>query len=156
VGEQPVDRAIRAAARLSLRSGGVRSIGATNNPAPWHRGFPIQLVNARVYSDRAETTEIVLIQADFCNGDMDIDAVCRMIHRPQSRFDRADFPLTSRTVAPFNSQNTFNHASPNADYFIFPGSAVAAFLDPTSAPPSENTLQVNDIQAVWRFRHHIR
>jgi hypothetical protein len=27
---------------------------------------------------------------------------------------------------------------------------------PTSAPPSENTLQVNDIQAVWRFRHHIR
>jgi hypothetical protein len=96
-------------------------IGATNYPHLWHRGFPIQLVAARDYSDHADTVATVRIQADFWNGDPDIDAVCRMINRPACRFDPAAFPFTSRTMAPFNSQNTFIDFSLLPEYFMFPG-----------------------------------
>jgi hypothetical protein len=96
-------------------------IGATNYPHLWHRGFPIQLLQTRDYSDVATSTELVRIQADFWNGDPDIDAVCRMIHAPLCTFDPGVFPFTSKTFAPFNSQNTFIDAKLLPDYFMFPG-----------------------------------
>ena len=96
-------------------------IGASNYPHLWHRGFPIQLVNTRDYSNHSDTVETVRIQADFWDGDPDIDAVCRMINRPFCRFDASRFPFTSGTIAPFNSQNTFLDCSLMPDYFMFPG-----------------------------------
>jgi hypothetical protein len=96
-------------------------IGATNYPHLWHRGFPIQLVAARDYSSHIETVETVRIQADFWDGDPDIDAVCRMINQPSCRFDSVGFPFTSRTIAPFNSQNTFLDFRLLPEYFMFPG-----------------------------------
>lgn len=96
-------------------------IGASNYPYLWHRGFPVQLVADRNYSDHAATVQTVRIQADFWNGDPDVDAVCRMINRPVCQFDSAAFPFTSATIAPFNSQNTFIDARLAPAYFMFPG-----------------------------------
>jgi glycosyltransferase involved in cell wall biosynthesis len=96
-------------------------IGASNYPNLWHRGFPIQLVAARDYSDHVNTHEVVRVQADFWDGDPDVDAICRMIHRPICRFDPAAFPFTSPCIAPFNSQNTFIDFRLMPDYFMFPG-----------------------------------
>lgn len=96
-------------------------IGATNYPHLWHRGFPIQLVSARSYRERMPIAQTVRIQADFWDGDPDIDAVCRMIHRPDCAFDPACFPFSSPALAPFNSQNTFLARDLMADYFMFPG-----------------------------------
>jgi hypothetical protein len=113
------------------RSAGVRQfgctaeafdpIGATNYPGLWHRGFPIQLVSARDYTDSIETATFVQIQADFWDGDPDIDAICRMINQPLCRFDSNKFPFTSKTIAPFNSQNTFIDYRLLPEYFMFPG-----------------------------------
>lgn len=95
-------------------------IGATNYPHLWHRGFPLQLLPVRDYS-RFSTVEITpTIQADFWNGDPDIDAICRMEHRPECDFDPGVFPFTSSKPGPFNSQNTILHASVLPDYFLFP------------------------------------
>jgi hypothetical protein len=46
------------------------------------------------------------IQANFWNGDPDIDAVCRMIFRPECNFKKSKFPFFSKKISPFNSQNT--------------------------------------------------
>jgi hypothetical protein len=95
-------------------------IGATNYPHLWHRGFPLQLIAERNYRD-FETVEInPAIQADFWNGDPDIDAICRLEHRPECDFDDGAFPFSSNRVGPFNSQNTFISASLIPDYFLFP------------------------------------
>jgi hypothetical protein len=96
-------------------------VGATNHGQLWHRGFPIQLVSTRDYSQHEERTETVRIQADFWDGDPDVDAVCRMLHRPACRFDPDRFPFTSPAFAPFNSQNTFLDAHLLPDYFMVPG-----------------------------------
>jgi hypothetical protein len=79
------------------------------------------LIATRDYSKFVDTTASVQIQADFWDGDPDIDAVCRMIHHPACRFDPAAFPFTSPAMAPFNSQNTFIAASLLPNYFMFPG-----------------------------------
>ncbi len=63
---------------------------------------------------------MVDIQADFWNGDPDIDAICRMEHRPDCDFDPACFPIGSSKPAPFNSQNTFLSAKVLPHYFLFP------------------------------------
>jgi hypothetical protein len=48
----------------------------------------------------------VLIQADFWDGDPDIDALCRLSKKPVAKFDKFS-PFGSCEIAPFNSQNTF-------------------------------------------------
>jgi len=96
-------------------------IGATNYPHLWHRGFPIQMIKDRSYQDFKITSNIVKIQADFWDGDPDIDAIGRMIHRPDCKFDNSLFPFTSNTIAPFNSQNTFISRELMKDYFMFNG-----------------------------------
>lgn len=95
-------------------------IGATNYSHLWHRGFPLELVHSRDYSNSEKVTVIPDVQADFWNGDPDIDAVCRLEHRPKCEFDTAFFPFTANSYAPFNSQNTFVSRNVIKNYFMFP------------------------------------
>jgi hypothetical protein len=95
-------------------------VGATNYPHLWHRGFPLQLLPRRDYSRVSRKVIRPEIQADFWNGDPDIDAICRMEHDPTCDFDRGMFPMASTAIAPFNSQNTFLAARILPDYFLFP------------------------------------
>lgn len=95
-------------------------IGATNESKLWHRGYPLQLLPKRDYSKKAKKKISFDVQADFWNGDPDIDAVCRMIYAPECKFDETCFPLAANKVTPFNSQNTFLKASLLPDYFLFP------------------------------------
>jgi hypothetical protein len=96
------------------------AIGATKYRHLWHRGFPLELIHNRSYSN---TTEVKLkpgIQANFWNGDPDIDAICRIEHRPECYFENDTFPFTSNSIAPFNSQNTVISREVLKDYFLFP------------------------------------
>ena len=95
-------------------------VGATNHKNLWHRGFPLQCIKSRNYQASKKETIRPDIQADFWNGDPDIDAICRMEHAPECEFDSSCFPFTSNKPAPFNSQNTFISGSCLKDYFLFP------------------------------------
>lgn len=95
-------------------------VGATNHPQIWHRGFPLQLLPKRDYSKKSTHAIVPDVQADFWDGDPDIDAVCRMEHRPECKFDPGCFPIASNRMGPFNSQNTFISARLLKDYFLFP------------------------------------
>ena len=95
-------------------------VGATNEKILWHRGYPLQLVSKRDYSKKEKKMVKVDIQADFWNGDPDIDAICRMEHAPECDFDPSLFPIASNKMSPFNSQNTFMSGSLLKDYFLFP------------------------------------
>lgn len=95
-------------------------VGATNEKALWHRGYPLQLVSKRDYSKKEKKMVKVDIQADFWNGDPDIDAICRMEHAPECDFDPSLFPIASNKMSPFNSQNTFIRGTLLKDYFLFP------------------------------------
>lgn len=95
-------------------------VGATNYPHLWHRGYPLQLVAKRDYSRRTRRKVRVDIQADFWNGDPDVDAICRMINAPDCTFGAEYFPLAANRISPFNSQNTFLCASVLPDYFMMP------------------------------------
>jgi len=97
------------------------AIGATNYPHLWHRGYPLQLLPQRDYSQRSRQVVTPDVQADFWNGDPDIDAICRMQFAPDCTFDDEVFPLTSDTITPFDSQNTFITSSWLEHYFLFPG-----------------------------------
>ncbi|MFC1571032.1 hypothetical protein ACFL31_00605 [Candidatus Margulisiibacteriota bacterium] len=95
-------------------------IGATNHKNIWHRGYPLQLVPKRDYSRNSKKQMNFDVQADFWNGDPDIDAVCRMIYSPECKFDPAHFPIAANKIAPFNSQNTILKGKLLPDYFLFP------------------------------------
>ncbi len=95
-------------------------VGVTNHSRIWHRGFPLQLLTRRDYSRKSCRRVKADVQADFWNGDPDIDAICRMEHAPECRFDDACFPLAANRLAPFNSQNTFLSGKCLEDYFLFP------------------------------------
>jgi hypothetical protein len=95
-------------------------VGATNHKNIWHRGFPLELIPKRDYSRKSTRKLIPDVQADFWDGDPDIDAICRMEHRPECKFDSSAFPIASNKMGPFNSQNTFLSAKLLKDYFLFP------------------------------------
>lgn len=95
-------------------------VGATNHSHLWHRGYPLQLLPKRDYSKKSKRKITPDVQADFWNGDPDIDAVCRMEHAPDCKFDDRFFPLASNKLSPFNSQNTFLSGKVLKDYFLFP------------------------------------
>ena len=95
-------------------------IGATNHSSLWHRGYPLQLLPKRNYQNKSRKTIHVDFQADFWNGDPDIDAICRMEHAPECNFDPAYFPMASNKISPFNSQNTFLKGTILKDYFMIP------------------------------------
>jgi glycosyltransferase involved in cell wall biosynthesis len=95
-------------------------IGATNHSELWHRGYPLQLLPKRDYTNKQRKTIRPDVQADFWDGDPDIDAICRMEHAPECKFDPAAFPITSNKLSPFNSQNTFLAGAVLKDYFLYP------------------------------------
>ncbi len=95
-------------------------VGATNHDHIWHRGFPLQLLSKRDYSKQAKRVVRPDIQADLWDGDPDVDAICRMEHAPECKFDSTRFPLASNKMSPFNSQNTFLSGRILKDYFLFP------------------------------------
>jgi hypothetical protein len=102
-------------------------VAVTEHPHLWHRGYPPQLLAERHFG--APTRKVVKpdVQADFWNGDPDIDAFCRMQFKPDVTFDPARFPLASNKVGPFNSQNTFISPDWLGEYFLFPD--VGRFID---------------------------
>ena len=95
-------------------------VGATNYPHLWHRGFPIQLVHNRAYKKIIKKMLKIDVQADFWNGDPDIDAICRMCYAPLCNFKDNYFPLASNKVGPFNSQNIFLTKELLPYYFFLP------------------------------------
>lgn len=95
-------------------------IGSTNYKNLWHRGFPLELIPNRKYDNKSNIEIIPDIQADFWNGDPDIDALCRLEHKPECKFEDGYFPFTSNKFSPFNSQNTFINRKAAMDYFLFP------------------------------------
>jgi hypothetical protein len=95
-------------------------VGATNHAQLWHRGYPLQLIPRRDYGRKSKKKIVPRVQADFWNGDPDIDALCRMEHAPECDFDKSCFPLSSNRLSPFNSQNTFLEGSLLGDYFLYP------------------------------------
>lgn len=117
VGTQPVGRLFTAGLPA------FDPVGATTYRHLWHRGYPLQLLHKRDYSKVRAGVPLGRcdVQADFWDGDPDIDAVCRMEHRPDCRFDAADFPLAADVPSPFNSQNTFLTRDALKHYFMFPG-----------------------------------
>lgn len=96
-------------------------VGATEHGHLWHRGYPLELLRSRDYSSWSTTSLSVDVQADFWDGDPDVDAVCRAEHAPSVRFDAREFPFASCAIAPFNSQNTFMTRDALARYFMVPG-----------------------------------
>ena len=95
-------------------------VGATNHPELWHRGYPLQLLPLRDYSASRRRVVRCDVQANFWDGDPDIDAICRMQFAPDCQFDATRFPMASNAIAPFNSQNTFISAEWLGEYFMFP------------------------------------
>ena len=95
-------------------------IGATSYKHLWHRGFPLELISSRNFDRYIETQITPSIQADFWNGDPDIDAICRLEHKPICEFKDSEFPFTSNKISPFNSQNTILSKKIAQDYFLFP------------------------------------
>ena len=97
-------------------------ISVTNHNHLWHRGFPIQLVNSKNQAVTAEMVEKKIdIQANFWNGDPDIDAIERFIYNPECNFESRYFPFTVKKMAPFNSQNTFVTKEVLPHYCMWPG-----------------------------------
>lgn len=82
-------------------------ISPTNHNDLWHRGYPIELVPSKNNIEyKGKSQRKVLIQADFWDGDPDIDALCRLSKMPVCKFNKFN-PFGSNQIAPFNSQNTF-------------------------------------------------
>lgn len=97
------------------------AIGATGHDHLWHRGYPRELLDSRDYSNSRQQTIKFDIQADFWDGDPDVDADCRMKHAPDIKFEPTDFPFASSKIGPFNSQNTLMTSDALRQYFVLPG-----------------------------------
>lgn len=96
-------------------------ISVTNHKELWHRGFPLQILkNKNKKKKKKKINSNFDIQADFWNGDPDIDAICRMEHAPECKFKISTFPFTSNKPSPFNSQNTYLKRRVIKHYFLFP------------------------------------
>ena len=95
-------------------------IGATNHKNLWHRGFPLELLESRDYSQKSRKKVIPAIQADFWNGEADIDAICRLAQTQVCEFNPGYFPMAANKPGPFNSQNTFMLAEVLPDFFLYP------------------------------------
>ena len=95
-------------------------ISVTNHKNLWHRGFPIQLLKGKNNYKKIQKIINCDVQADFWNGDPDIDAICRMEHFPNCKFKDSYFPFSSNKISPFNSQNTFISKKVLPHYFLFP------------------------------------
>jgi hypothetical protein len=96
------------------------SISTTEHNHLWHRGFPIEFLQVKNNIEYNGKTKITpLIQAEFWDGDPDIDAICRLSKKPIVKFKEFK-PFTTKQLTPFNSQNTFIHRKVLKYYSVFP------------------------------------
>ncbi len=96
-------------------------LSVTKSNHLWHRGFPLEYLGRK--NDVAAKGSIkrkVLIQADLWNGDPDVDAMARLVHRPEVTYDEITRPFCSNRISPFNSQNTFLAREVIPFYVVFP------------------------------------
>jgi hypothetical protein len=96
-------------------------LAATNHSNLWHRGFPLDCIQDKQKLTVEKQEIIPSIQADFWNGDPDVDAIERLVFNPTCQFDEKPFPFCGSVVSPFNSQNTFLTRDALKDFFLFPG-----------------------------------
>jgi hypothetical protein len=96
-------------------------IGYTNYKKLWHRGYPLEMIHKRKYKKIKNKIITADVEASFWNGDPDIDAIARLIYKPNCNFKINKFPFFSKKISPFNSQNTFISRKILKDYFLFPG-----------------------------------
>ena len=116
-----VGREVQAECYLPNNFGVFDPISVTEYSNLWHRGFPIQYLADRTKISAGTEMITADIQAGFWNGDPDVDAICRMEHKPECKFRNDNFPFFSHGISPFNSQNTFLTRSALKNYFMFPG-----------------------------------
>lgn len=96
------------------------AISTTEHNDLWHRGFPIEYLQVKNNIEYKGKTKITpLVQAEFWDGDPDIDAICRLSKKPIVKFNHFE-PFTTNQLTPFNSQNTFLHRSVLKYYSVFP------------------------------------
>jgi hypothetical protein len=95
-------------------------ISVTEHNTLWHRGYPVEFVHVKNENEyKGKVKRKVIVQADFWDGDPDIDAICRITQKPIVKFK--DFkPFCSTQIAPFNSQNTFIAREAIPFYVVFP------------------------------------
>jgi hypothetical protein len=79
------------------------------------------MIYQRKYKKMKSEKIIADVEASFWNSDPDIDAIARMIYKPNCNFKVNKFPFFSKKISPFNSQNTFINKKALKDYFLFPG-----------------------------------
>ena len=93
----------------------------TNQNLLWHRGYPVEHLSIKNAINHTGVKQInVKVQADFWNGDPDIDAICRLTKQPLVKFDNFE-TFTTFQPAPFNSQNTFLSRDVFPHYSVWPG-----------------------------------
>ena len=95
-------------------------ISATNYSNLWHRGYPIQTLRSRHDNEIKIKKVVPQIQANFWNGDPDIDAFCRMEHGPCCIFDDKYFPMSTNALYTFNQQNTIFSREILKNYLALP------------------------------------
>lgn len=95
-------------------------LSVTDNNHLWHRGFPLELIpqKNKVLSKGKRKIK-VLVQAGLWNGDPDVDAIGRLIYRPDVKF-KIKNSYFSNQPSVFNSQNTLLSKEILPDYFLFP------------------------------------
>ena len=96
------------------------AISTTEHNDLWHRGFPIEYLQVKNNIEYKGKTKITpMVQAEFWDGDPDIDAICRLSKKPIVKFNSFE-PFTTKQLTPFNSQNTFLHRDVLKYYSVFP------------------------------------
>jgi hypothetical protein len=96
-------------------------LAVTNHSSLWHRGFPLDKIQGKNDLQMERQTILPDIQADFWNGDPDVDAIERLVFQPTCKFEDKHFPFSGSVLSPFNSQNTFFTPKSLHDFFLFPG-----------------------------------
>ena len=94
-------------------------ISVTEHSNIWHRGFPVQFVPNRAPVYQGKRVINCMVQADFWDGDPDVDALCRLSIAPQVKFQKFQ-PFAPISITPFNSQNTFLHRDVIPFYMMIP------------------------------------
>jgi len=124
-------------------------ISPTSYSDLWHRGYPIEDLQVKNNIEyKGKTKRKVLVQADFWDGDPDIDAICRLSKKPIVKFEKFE-PFCANQLAPFNSQNTFLAREVIPFYSVLPhagrmddiwGSYILQYYFPNSVIYSQATV----------------
>ena len=77
----------------------------------WQRGFPITDLNDNAHLEKLENISGIYnigVQADYCDGDLDVDALVRLQYG-ELDYKCKDYPILigKNVYSPFNNQSTF-------------------------------------------------